>query len=98
MPEKIIRRKYRFCGRVQGVGFRYTAKKLALEYNLTGYVRNETDGTVTMEIQGNPWDIEMVIIGLENHRVIDITKYEKEDLPIITDEKVFYIDDCWNYI
>lgn len=98
MEKKIIRRKYRFTGRVQGVGFRYTARKLALEYGLTGYVKNETDGTVTMELQGNPWDIEMVIIGLENHVLIDIEKCTKEDLSVNPDEKVFFIDACCSYI
>ncbi len=33
-------------GRVQGVGFRYFAKTMAEELNLTGWVRNLTDGSV----------------------------------------------------
>jgi acylphosphatase len=33
-------------GRVQGVGFRYFAKNVADELNLTGWVRNLPDGTV----------------------------------------------------
>ena len=47
-----IRKRIVFHGRVQGVGFRYTAKYLAQSLGLTGWVRNEWDGTVTLEIQG----------------------------------------------
>ena len=33
-------------GKVQGVGFRYFVQTLALEYQVTGWVRNKVDGTV----------------------------------------------------
>ena len=44
-----VRKHMIFHGRVQGVGFRYTAKYLARSMNLTGWVKNEYDGTVVME-------------------------------------------------
>ncbi len=47
-----------FTGRVQGVGFRYTAHHIAGRYNVTGYVRNLPDGTVEMLIQGPAQDVE----------------------------------------
>lgn len=47
-----VRKHMIFHGRVQGVGFRYTAKYLARSMNLTGWVKNEYDGTVVMEVQG----------------------------------------------
>ena len=50
-----VRKKLNFRGRVQGVGFRYKAKYLAQSLGLTGWVRNEMDGTVTLEIQGRPY-------------------------------------------
>ena len=49
---KGVRKHIVFHGRDQGVGFRYTAKYLAQSLELTGWVRNEWDGTVTMEVQG----------------------------------------------
>ena len=49
-----VRRRLNFRGRVQGVGFRYKPKNLAKSMGLTGWVRNEMDGTVTLEIQGRP--------------------------------------------
>ena len=36
-----VRKHMIFHGRVQGVGFRYTAKYLARSMNLTGWVKNE---------------------------------------------------------
>ena len=41
-----------FYGQVQGVGFRYRAVSAAEAYGCTGWVRNDWNGTVTMEIQG----------------------------------------------
>ncbi|MEE1157945.1 MAG: acylphosphatase, partial [Atopobiaceae bacterium] len=37
----------RFEGEVQGVGFRWTSRRLAQEIGLTGWVRNEWDGSVS---------------------------------------------------
>ena len=47
-----------FTGRVQGVGFRFTALDIANRYRLTGWVRNLWDGTVEMVAQGLSDDIE----------------------------------------
>ncbi len=39
-------------GSVQGVGYRYTARMIADEVGVTGWVRNRRDGTVEAEIEG----------------------------------------------
>lgn len=49
-----VRLHLRFSGEVQGVGFRWTNQGLARDRGLTGWVRNEPDGTVQMELQGQP--------------------------------------------
>ena len=41
-----------YSGRVQGVGFRYQAKRLAAGYELTGVVRNLADGRVELVVEG----------------------------------------------
>ena len=48
----MIRKRIVFHGWVQGVGFRYRARHAAEHLGATGWVRNESDGSVTMEIQG----------------------------------------------
>jgi acylphosphatase len=47
-----------FRGHVQGVGFRYTARQIAHQYNVTGFVRNVPDGTVEMLLQGPAQEID----------------------------------------
>ena len=67
-----IRKRIVFHGRVQGVGFRYTAKYLAQSLGLTGWVRNEWDGTVTLEIQGREMLINKLLVGLNHNQFITI--------------------------
>lgn len=45
-------------GRVQGVGFRYTARSIAHELGLVGYAKNLSDGTVEMVIHGHETTVE----------------------------------------
>ena len=41
-----------YSGRVQGVGFRYTTKRIADQYVVTGWVRNRCDGRVEIIAEG----------------------------------------------
>lgn len=40
-------------GRVQGVGFRHSARTNARYHGITGYVKNEADGSVYIEAEGS---------------------------------------------
>jgi acylphosphatase len=62
-----VRRRYRFAGSVQGVGFRWTTTNLANSVGATGWVLNEPDGTVTAEIQGIREQVDAVIEGLDRY-------------------------------
>jgi acylphosphatase len=50
----IERRRVLYTGRVQGVGFRYTAHRLAQGFSVSGFVRNLTDGNVELLVEGEP--------------------------------------------
>jgi len=50
------RLRYRFLGHVQHRGFRYACVSCAEKAGLVGWVRNEADGTVTAEAQGDKSD------------------------------------------
>jgi len=47
-----------FAGRVQGVGFRYTAKTVATGFEITGTIRNLPDGRVELVAEGDPAELE----------------------------------------
>ena len=78
-----IRRHIFFSGRVQGVGFRYTAIHLARPLDLTGWVKNLWDGRVEMEVQGRPEAIERLLSGLRNQRFIVIEDVEIREMQVI---------------
>ena len=53
-----IRRRVLFAGHVQGVGFRYTTYGLSQNYQVTGYVKNLSDGRVEAVIEGERAEVE----------------------------------------
>ncbi len=63
-------------GRVQGVNFRYHAQITASKFNIHGFVRNEYDGSVYIEAEGEDADINNFIRylckGPVASRVVDI--------------------------
>jgi acylphosphatase len=63
----MIARHVIFKGRVQGVGFRYTTRRIADRYQLAGFVRNLPDGTVEMLAQGSPKDIDNCMRDIEEY-------------------------------
>jgi acylphosphatase len=56
-----IRTHVIYRGRVQGVGFRATAMQLAAGLDLSGFVRNLHDGTVELEAQGQPDQVQRLL-------------------------------------
>ena len=93
--ETIVRKRLRCFGWVQGVGFRWRARHAADLAGATGWVRNEDDGSVTMEIQGDEAVIRKVIRVLENDRYIQITGMDSRTLPPDPQERDFRTDYGW---
>ena len=85
----LIRRQLLFRGWVQGVGFRYRARHAAALFGCTGWVRNEYDGSVTMEIQGAEEQIDRVILAIERGSYVRIENLESRSLPLVPGEKGF---------
>ena len=61
-------------------GFRYTAKYLARSMNLTGWVKNEYDGTLVMEVQGRETLIFELMKGLNRNQFIQIDWIDTEEM------------------
>ncbi len=55
--EGLIRRTVCYTGHVQGVGFRYTTRSVAVRFAVTGQVKNLRDGRVEMVVEGAPDEI-----------------------------------------
>lgn len=49
----------RITGRVQGVFFRENTRELAVRQSISGFVRNELDGSVYIEAEGDPADLKV---------------------------------------
>jgi len=91
MSERIVRKRIVVSGRVQGVGFRYTASHAAQMLGLTGWVRNDPGGTVTMELQGEEELIARMAPLLEQGSWIRITEWEENVIPLEGDERGFTV-------
>ena len=74
MTDKIVRKHILVYGRVQGVGFRYRASHAARSFGLTGWVRNNPDGTVEMELQGEDIDI-----AFNSKYIMDVIRNVEDD-------------------
>ena len=76
---------------MQGVGFRYRLSHLAQYYGVTGWVRNEYDGSVSAELQGLVGEIDQMIQQLKQDRYIDITGMDRQNIPPDEQENGFHI-------
>lgn len=56
-----IAKQYFFSGRVQGVGFRYGTKRLAMGFDVIGWVRNLDDGRVELQVMGDEGEVEAFV-------------------------------------
>lgn len=70
-----------FIGRVQGVGFRFTARRAASRRQLTGYVRNMPNGSVEMLAQGRPEDVNDCIQDIKEYFAGYLKETKIEEIP-----------------
>ncbi len=54
-----------FTGRVQGVFFRATAEEIARRHDVTGWVRNERDGSVRCVVEGDPAELDQFVAAIQ---------------------------------
>ena len=87
---QVIRKRMQFWGWVQGVGFRWRARSAAESLGCTGWVSNEFDGSVLMELQGTEEQIDRVILAVEQGRYVRIENMSVETIPL-QDENGFHV-------
>ena len=89
----MIAKRVFYEGRVQGVGFRYQTKQIALGYEVVGWVRNLADGRVELQIMGDDDELDDFFRELEvdsalAHHILEKTH---EEIPPLEGVKGFKI-------
>ena len=85
----MIRKHIVFYGSVQGVGFRWRARMAAQQFSCTGWVRNEWDGSVEMELQGEEELQDRMLADFRRDRYIEIDRIERTKIEVLEDERYF---------
>lgn len=89
----VIAKHIVFSGRVQGVGFRFTALNIANQCGLKGCVRNLPDGDVEMLVQGTAEMIDACVRDLQDSFVGTISHIDIEEAtpdPKLTDFRITF--------
>ncbi len=88
---EVVRKRIRVYGMVQGVGFRYRTIHAAEAVGATGWVRNEPDGSVLMEIQGTEEQIDQVFLMVNRGTYVDIQQMDVKRMPVEPDERGYRV-------
>lgn len=78
----IIRRHNRFTGIVQGVGFRVEVWKRAVDLGLSGWVKNNYDGSVECELQGMQEKMDHLVASMKQIPRIHIENITVHQIPL----------------
>lgn len=81
-----------YRGNVQGVGFRATARDVARRWPVTGWVRNEPDGTVSLEVQGEPQAVDGMLGALRRAMSVNIRQEQATPAQLVEGELEFRIE------
>lgn len=87
----VTRQRIIFQGRVQGVGFRMRARTAAQRHPVTGWVRNEPDGTVMLEAQGTEADLDAFLNDLRKQTAGLVEREIHAHIRTEPDEREFVI-------
>ena len=88
----VIRRYACAAGRVQGVGFRMFVRQQAVMNDITGWVMNMSDGTVTMELQGVASAVEAAFAAMRTgNYFIRVERLDLEERAPVDGERDFSI-------
>lgn len=89
----MIAKRVIFSGRVQGVGFRYTTKEIATGFDVCGTVKNLIDGTVELEVMGEPEEVEAYLQHITEESPVShfIKELRIDVIPLLEEARGFNI-------
>lgn len=90
-PQPRITEQVFFSGRVQGVGFRYTARSIARRHPVTGFARNLADGRVELVAQGTASAVAAFIDEVAAHFRSHLDGIDRRQVPSPEDFAQFEI-------
>ena len=74
-------KRIHYWGTVQGVGFRMTARRIAQQFAVTGYVRNLPDGKVELVVAGESAEVNEFLGALASRMASYIQGHKMDDEP-----------------
>jgi acylphosphatase len=90
----VHRKVCHFAGRVQGVGFRFTSRNIAMRHNVTGFVKNLPDGRVQLVVEGPDAEVQSCIESIKERMTDYVHHIEESDLPATGEFPNFSIRHC----
>ncbi len=91
MQTETLRVRVLYSGRVQGVGFRATARQIAGDFRVCGFVRNLADGTVELQAQGEDAEVRGLLEALAFRMRYNIQSAARGEIAARQDETGFDI-------
>ena len=88
---ELERREVYFSGRVQGVGFRYTTARIARHHQVTGYVKNLSDGRVQLVVEGDKRVLSSFVKDVHTHMEANISGTQSLDSDYLGEFSTFDI-------
>jgi acylphosphatase len=85
------RREVYYNGSVQGVGFRFTARQLAVGFDVAGYVKNLPDGRVFLVAEGPAAEIERFLATVSRAMAHYIDSVEQTTHPVTGEFRGFAV-------
>jgi acylphosphatase len=75
-------RRVLYSGRVQGVGFRYTARRIAQQHAVSGFVRNLDDGRVELVAEGAASEVDRLLAEIAEAMTGYIRDVKVDAIPV----------------
>ncbi len=85
MNQQVALKRYlvRYEGRVQGVGFRFNAVRQSTGLSVNGFVFNQPDGSVLMDVEGNALDVKHLLTRIEAEMRGNIEAVQIDEQPLV---------------